>query len=138
MMLVDTSVWIDHFNAHDSPEAIRLQQAITDNEQIALCGIILTEILMGLRSDQRAEEVENLLAAFDWLPEPDHHDYAQAARIFRHCRSKGITIRSTIDCLIASQCIRHKVPILTKDRDFPHIATHHPLTLIDLNPQPGN
>ena len=136
MMLVDTSVWIDHFNAHDSPEAIRLQQAITNNEPIALCGIILTELLMGLRSEQKASEVESLMAAFDWLPEPDDSDYSRAAQIFRNCRNKGITIRSTIDCLIAAQCIRHKTPILTKDRDFVQISTHHPLTQIDPNHAP--
>ena len=130
MMLTDTSVWIDHFNGHDSRKAPRLQQALSNNESLVLCGIVLTEILMGLRNEKQAGDLENLMTAFDWLPEPGHHDYAQAAQIFRHCRSQGIAIRSTIDCLIASQCIRHHVPILTKDRDFPHIAIHHPLTLV--------
>jgi predicted nucleic acid-binding protein len=130
MMLVDTSVWIDHFNGHASPQATRLRQAITDNEEIALCGIILTEILLGLRSHEQASKIDNLMNAFTWLPEPDRKDYVQAATIFRDCRSKGVSIRSTIDCLIASLCIRHQVPILTKDRDFNQIATHQPLNLV--------
>ena len=130
MMLVDTSVWIDHFNGHDSPEAACLRQAISDNQDIALCGIILSEILLGLRSDEQAGKIENLMNAFTWLPEPDWTDYVQAANIFRTCRSKGISIRSTIDCLIASLCIRHQAPILTKDRDFTQIAQHQPLALI--------
>ena len=131
MMLIDTSVWIDHFNGHASPEAARLRKAITDHEEIALCGIVLTEILLGLRSNEQARKVENLLNAFTWLPEPDKNDYVKAASIFRHCRSKGVSIRSTIDCLIASLCIRHQVPILTKDRDFHQIATHEPIDLVN-------
>ncbi len=130
MMLVDTSVWIDHFNDHPSPQATRLRDAISDHEDIALCGIVLTEILLGLRSHEQARKIENLLDAFTWLPEPDKADYVQAATIFRHCRSKGISIRSTIDCLIASLCTRHQIPLLTKDQDFNQIATHHPLTLV--------
>ena len=130
MMLVDTSAWIDHFNGHPSPEAARLHKAINEHENIALCGIVLTEILLGLRSNEQARKIENLLNAFTWLPEPDQSDYVQAATIFRHCRSKGVSIRSTIDCLIASLCIRHQIPLLTKDQDFNQIAIHHPLTLV--------
>lgn len=129
-MLVDTSVWIDYLNGHESAEAIRLHRGIADNEPIRLCGIILTEILLGLRSDQQASKIENLLSAFDWLPEPDHKDYSQAARIYRTCRSQGITIGSTIDCLIATLCIQHSLAILSKDRDFARIATCHPLSLV--------
>jgi len=100
-MLVDTSVWIDYFNGHASPEADRLAQAITDNEPIILCGIVMTEILLGLRSDAEAGRIAEILDVFDMTPEPDRVDYCEAAALYRRCRSKGYTIRSTIDCLIA-------------------------------------
>lgn len=129
-MLVDTSVWVDHFNGHPSPEAIRLKKAIADNEPIMLCGIVLTEILLGLRSDAEAARIADLLDAFDTAPELERDDYRKAAGIYRRCRTEGQTIRSTIDCLIAQLCIRHGFTLLTKDRDFRAIAASHPLRLV--------
>lgn len=129
-MLVDTSVWIDHFNGHDSSEATRLRKAIADNEPIALCGIVLTEILLGLRSDAEVKRIADLLDAFEVAPPLDQDDYRKAAAIYRRCRGEGHTIRSTIDCLIAQLCIRHGLTLLTKDRDFQAIAVNHPLRLV--------
>jgi predicted nucleic acid-binding protein len=107
-----------------------LQKAIADNETIILCGIVLTEILLGLRSDAEAERIADLLDAFDAAPELDREDYRDAAAIYRRCRAEGQTIRSTIDCLIARLCIRHGFTLLTKDRDFRAIAASHPLRLV--------
>lgn len=129
-MLVDTSVWIDYFNGHPSPEADRLARAIGDNEPILLCGIVITEILLGLRSDTEAARIAELLDAFELTPEPDRTDYREAANLYRRCRAQGHTIRSTIDCLIAQACIRHGHDLLTKDRDFERIASCQPLRLI--------
>ena len=129
-MLVDTSVWIDYFNGYASAEADRLAQAITDNEPIILCGIVMTEILFGLRNDAEAERIAEILDAFDGTPEPDRMDYREAATLYRRCRSQGYTIRSTIDCLIARLCIRHGYDLLTKNRDFRLIASCHPLRLV--------
>ena len=129
-MLVNTSVWIDYFNGYPSPEADRLAQAIDDNEPIILCGIVITEILLGLRSDAEAARIAELLDAFEPAPEPDRVDYREAATLYQRCRSQGHTIRSTIDCLIARLCIRHGHDLLTKDRDFRLIAACHPLRLV--------
>lgn len=130
MILVDTSVWIDFLNGQPSSEAGRLTHAISEGEPIAMAGIVLTEILMGLRSDAEASKVGNLLRAFDLVSEPSVADYEEAARIYRACRAQGITVRSTIDCLIARLAIRDKLPLLTKDRDFEGIARHAPLQLV--------
>ena len=129
-MLVDTSVWIDFFNGHESAQAGRLAQAITDNEPIAVAGIVLTEILLGLRRDSEAYRIAGLLEAFEEVRDPSRDDYIEAASIYRLCRSRGITIRSTIDCLIAQLCIRDGLPLLGKDRDFEAIAKHMPLQLL--------
>lgn len=132
-MLVDTSVWIDYFNEYPSAEAERLIQAIAGGEGIALPGIVLTEILLGVKTEAGASELNDLLLAFDILPEPSLADYQQAARLYRACRAKGITIRSTIDCLIAQLAMRDRLTILTKDRDFRMIAQLFPLQLVVLN-----
>lgn len=129
-MLVDTSVWIDYFNGHVSAEADRLARAIADNEPIILCGIVMTEILLGLRSDAEAGHIAEILDTFDMIPEPDRVDYCEAAALYRRCRSQGFTIRSTIDCLIAQLCLRHDYDLLTKDRDFQRIASCYPLRLV--------
>lgn len=129
-MLVDTSVWIDFFNGHESAEANHLVRAIQDAEHIVIAGIVLTEILLGLKNDAEANRILNLLDAFDCTVEPTRDDCIAAARIYRLCRSKGITIRSTIDCLIAQLCLRENLPLLSKDRDFKAIADCMPLQLV--------
>ncbi|MFA7243001.1 MAG: PIN domain nuclease [Sulfuricellaceae bacterium] len=132
-MLVDTSAWVDYFNGHPSTEAQRLAHAIADNQPIVLPGVVLTEILLGLKSEAEAERIASLLTAFDAAPSLDHADYLAAAVIYRSCRAQGYTVRSTIDCLIARLCLRHDFTLLTKDRDFQAIARFFPLRLVTAN-----
>ena len=127
-MLVDTSVWIDYLNGYASTAADALAHAIAEDEQILLCGVVLTEILLGL-STAEAERIESLLSAFAFAPELDRTDYGAAALIYRTCRARGVTIRSTVDCLIAQICLKHRVPLLAKDRDFAQISRFFPLQL---------
>ena len=129
MMLVDTSVWIDYFNGYISAEAERLADAIAENQPVVLPGIVLTEILLGLKTDAEADQINQLLDAFPEAPASSRQDYQEAARIYRICRTQGFTIRSTIDCLIAQLCLRHGYTLLTKDKDFRAIAQCFPLTL---------
>lgn len=130
-MLVDTSVWIDFFNGYESSQAEHLASAIAEAEPIVIPGVVLTEILLGLKNDAEAERISTLLDAFDTVAEPTQADYVEAARIYRLCRAKGFTVRSTIDCLIAQLCIRDEIVLLTKDRDFKAIANCVPLQLLD-------
>ena len=130
-MLVDTSVWIDYFDGFPSPEAERLAKAIKDDEAISLPGIVWTEILLGLRTEAEAAKIQNLLDAFDTVKSPSHHDYLASARIYRVCRSKGFTVRSTIDCVIAQLCLRDNLLLLSKDRDFKGISQCFPLRLAE-------
>jgi len=130
-MLVDTSVWIDFFNGYESKQAEHLASAIAEAEPIIVPGIVLTELLLGLNNDAEAARISNLLEAFDVVAEPNRADYIEAARIYRLCRAKGFTIRSTIDCLIAQLCLRDDLALLTKDRDFKAIAHCVPLRLLD-------
>jgi len=129
MMLADTSAWVDYFNGHPSAEAEWLAHAIADNQPIILPGVVLTEILLGLKSEAEAERIALLLTAFDTAPSFDPADYLAAATIYRACRTHGYTVRSTIACLIAQLCLRHDFTLLTKDRDFQAIARFFPLRL---------
>ena len=129
-MIINTSVWIDYFNGYDSWQANRLTTAIEDNEQIIIPGIVTTEILLGFKTNAQANKVAELLSAFGNTQDLTQDDYQQAAQIYRTCRTHGITIRSTIDCLIATLCLRDNKEILSKDRDFSMIAQHFPLTII--------
>ena len=131
-MIVDTSVWIDYFNGHPSREAQRLARAIEDGELIGIPGLVLTEILLGLKNDAEAQRIGSLLDAIDWIAEPSKADYAAAAEIYRACRAQGITVRSTIDCLIAQLAIREQRAVLAKDRDFAAIAKIKPLRLVGI------
>jgi predicted nucleic acid-binding protein len=130
-VIVDTSVWIEFFNGHPSAQAQRLARAIEDGESIALPGLVYTEILLGLKNDREAKRIALLLQAFDWVNEPTQADYAAAAALYRQCRAKGLTIRSTIDCVIAQLCLRDGLPLLAKDRDFEHIAQLMALRLVN-------
>jgi len=132
-MMVDTSVWIDFFNGHPSAQAQRLSKAIEDNESISLPGLVLTEILLGLQNDEQAQRIALLLEAFTDALEPSRADHIAAAALYRACRAKGITIRSTIDCVIAQQCLRDDQALLAKDRDFERIAEVSALKLVQLD-----
>lgn len=129
-MIVDTSVWVDFFNGHPSSQSQRLTRAIEDNEPIGLPGLVLTEILLGLQNDAEAKRIAQLLQAFGEVAGPSRADHLAAAALYRACRAKGVTIRSTIDCVIAQICLRDGQPLLAKDRDFERIAEKTELRLV--------
>lgn len=134
-MLVDTSVWIDLFAGRETPQVGILEQTIRRGDDIALCGIILTEILQGIRDDRQFDRVRRELRPVLMLPMPESV-FVRAAELFRLLRRQGLTIRKTNDCIIAATAIEHAMPLLHNDRDFDTLATHTDLTLID--PQAPN
>ena len=129
-MIVDTSVWFDSSNGHLSSQAHRLNQEIKDNEAIGIPGLVVTEILLGLQNELEAKRIAQLLEAFTDVPEPNRADHIAAAALYRTCRSKGVTTRSTIDCVIAQLCLRDRQALLAKDRDFDRIAEQIELKLV--------
>lgn len=130
MILVDTSVWIDFFNERKSKESEFLASEIGSGGKIVLCGVVMTEILLGIRSERLAAELTDSLAAFPMLPDLDRQGYLRAAELYRICRSKGYTIRSTVDCIIAQICLENKAHLLARDRDFEAIAKNSDLSLL--------
>ena len=129
MIVVDTSVWIDVLNDTPAPQAQRCVQLIESGEPIALTDVILTEVLQGLRSDREAALVERHLRAFPILRLEELDDFVLAAKLYRAARRAGVTIRKTLDCLIAAPCVRTGAPLLHADGYFDRLATCTPLRI---------
>jgi predicted nucleic acid-binding protein len=121
MTLVDTSVWIDFFAARNTAQVAALESSIDQREDLCLCGVILTEILQGIRDDKQYKQTESVLSNLIYLP-MERSTFLLAANIYRGLRSRGITIRNSVDCMIAAVCIEHKAYLLHNDRDFDSIA----------------
>lgn len=130
MILVDTSVWIDFFAGRDQPHVARLEQYILDEEDLAMCGIVLTEILQGIADDNTYRRVRRYLQPLIMLPLPETV-FVKAADIYRKLRKRGITIRKTNDCIIAAMVLEHHCRLLHNDRDFEPMAKHFPLQTIN-------
>ncbi|HSN53785.1 MAG TPA: PIN domain nuclease [Candidatus Sulfomarinibacteraceae bacterium] len=117
-VLVDTSAWIDFLNGHPSPEASAMARLIREEADVVTCGVVVAEVLQGLRRPGTRAEIEGHLLDMEWLTPREPETYLEAARVYRELRSRGITIRSTIDCLIATLAAEHDVLLLSKDRDL--------------------
>ncbi len=130
-VLVDTCVWSLAFARHtpvDTPAVVTLRRLIEEGEEIVLPGIVLQELLQGVRSEASANRLREVLAPFE-LASGDADDFARAAAIFRQCRGKGLGI-ATIDALIAAMALRRDAALLTTDADFQRIAEVVPLRLV--------
>lgn len=129
MIVVDTSVWIDVLAGRDTARADRCVQLIEDGEPVALTDVIFTEVLQGLGSDDEAALVERHLRAFPVLRLQGLDDFALAAHLYRTARGAGVTVRKTLDCLIAAPCVRTGAPLLHADADFDRLASCTPLRI---------
>ena len=131
MILVDTSVWIDLFSKSPSL-SIKHEQLVL----CVTCGPIIQEILQGVKQEEKfAKLKDSMLAVRNIQENIGTDDFLAAADIYRVGRKRGLTIRSSMDCLIASLAIKHKVPIWHNDRNFDYITKFSPLTTIhSLNP----
>jgi predicted nucleic acid-binding protein len=123
MVLVDTTVWIDFFADRNEPHVAMLQELIENEEDLSLCGVILSEVLQGIRSDTDFAKTKEYLYDLILLP-MQQTTFLRAAEIYRSLRKKGITIRKPVDCMIASVAIEYDIHLLHNDRDFDHIAKH--------------
>ena len=117
MILVDTSVWIDYFNGVDTPQAQRLD-ALLSTEIIAAGDLIAAELLQGFRSDKDFQTAKSLLTNLEQVQLCNAEIAVKAAQNYRYLRKQGITIRKTIDCIIATFCIENEMVLLHSDRDF--------------------
>ncbi|HLW72045.1 MAG TPA: PIN domain nuclease [Candidatus Binataceae bacterium] len=123
MKLVDSSVWIDYFNARATPETDLLDRLLS-TERLLIGDLILTEVLQGFRSDADLSRAQGLLAALEFRPLAGREIAIAAAQNFRSLRAIGVTVRNTIDTLIATFCIAEGHELLHNDRDFDPFERH--------------
>ena len=116
-MIVDTTVWVDYLRGVRNAETDWLNAEL-DRQRLGLTDIILCEVLEGVRDDVIAKEVETALTKCEVFDTGGVALAREAARNYRALRSRGHTVRKTIDCLIATFCLRGQHSLLHKDRDF--------------------
>ena len=117
-IMVDTSVWIEFFRDHSTPEVKRLESYIQENERVFTGDLILAELLQGIRHSQELGAFEAAFRGFLVVEMVGETNARQSAAFYRQLRSQGITVRKTIDCLIATWCILNQTPLLHADRNF--------------------
>jgi hypothetical protein len=130
MVLVDTTVWIDFFADRNEPHVATLLELIENEVDLSLCGVILAEVLQGIRSNTNYIKTKEYLGDLIFLP-MRQATFLRAAEVYRSLRKKGITIRKPVDCMIASVAIEYDIHLLHNDRDFDYIAKHSKLRIYD-------
>lgn len=123
MILVDSSVWIDFFRGTVTPQVDALDRLLGE-ELVAIGDLMVTEVLQGFASERDFNKARRLLGALDLVEIGGRDVMIEAARYFRDLRARGITIRKTIDTLIATRCIVSGYRLLYSDRDFDSFVTH--------------
>ncbi len=126
MIFVDSSVWIDYFNGNVTQETEKLD-SILGSIPICIGDIVLTEVLQGFRNDRDFETAKELLSSLIIVNVLDTSIALKSANNFRALRKKGVTVRKTVDVVIATFCIENDIPLLYSDKDF--IPFHKHLSL---------
>jgi predicted nucleic acid-binding protein len=117
VILVDSSVWIDHFRDPATQPALRLR-ALIERELLLVGDLVLCEVLQGVRSDAEARLVEEALREFELVTLVDPELAIIAAANYRLLRGRGVTVRTTVDLVIGTFCIERGHVLLHNDRDF--------------------
>jgi predicted nucleic acid-binding protein len=123
LILVDSSVWIDYFRGAATPQAEKLD-GLLGREPLAIGDLILTEVLQGFASERDFNRARKLLTSLTVAPLGGEEVAIQAARNCRTLRRRGVTVRKTIDTIIATRCIESGYELLHSDRDFDAFAEH--------------
>ena len=117
MVLVDSGVWIDFFRGASNALTDRLVDLIQTNV-VGVGDLMLVEVLQGFTNDREQADARRLMSVFPTIDIAGKEIAIQAAQNFRRLRQRGITVRKTIDTLIATRCIVDGIPLLYSDRDF--------------------
>jgi predicted nucleic acid-binding protein len=117
VILVDSSVWIDFFRGVATPQVETLDRLL-GVVPLGVGDLILAEVLQGFRGEKEINQARKLLLTLEQVDVGGQEIAIQAARNFRTLRERGVTIRKTIDTLIATRCIESDITLLFSDRDF--------------------
>lgn len=123
MILVDTSAWIDYFQSPDSPAATRVYQAL-DSDFVIIGDLVYCEVMQGIQSPRFRKQVDDLFTGLNQVTLGGFEVAKLAAQHYRILREKGVTIRKTIDCIIATFCIKEGIPLIHSDKDFDPFVEH--------------
>ena len=123
MILVDSSVWIDYFRGTVTPQTEKLD-SLLGHEPLAIGDLILTEVLQGFAGERDFNQARKMLTSLTVVELGGREIAIQAAKNFRALRSLGVTVRQTIDTVIATRCIESGYDLLHNDRDFDPFAEH--------------
>ena len=119
MILVDTSVWIDVLRAKGPLDL----ESVVPMEDVATCLPVVQEILQGFRDERAFRTAREALFALPVVESPLRDEVVlEAVDLYRRARATGLTVRSSVDCLIAACAIRNDLEVLHRDRDFDLIA----------------
>ena len=119
MILIDTSVWIEVFRARRPLDL----EAIVDFDDVATCLPVVQEVLQGFRDEAAFRRAREAMLSLPIVESPLADDvFAQAVGLYRSARRTGVTVRSSVDCLIAACAIRHDLEVLHRDRDYAALA----------------
>jgi len=129
MVIVDTSVWVDFFRGRDVAHVAKLERLLEKSEDICTCGIVLAEVLQGIRSESEYARTLSRFNTFLYI-EMSRNTFIRAAQIYRSLRQRGVTVSKPVDCLIAAVAIEHNVPLLHNDRDFDAIGRYSGLKVV--------
>lgn len=123
MILVESSVWIDYFRSVDTPQ-VALLDSLFGRTQIAVGDLIAAEVLQGVRDEKDFKWVKKVFNTFTRLDLCGYDLALKAAENHRVLRARGVTVRKTINTLIATRCIEDGLTLLHSDRDFAPFAQH--------------
>jgi len=123
MILVDSSIWIDYFTGKNTSATEKLDSLLGE-ELVAIGDLMLTEVLQGFRADKDFRQARKLLLSLTVVNMLDTTIALKSAANFRALRKKGITVRKTIDSIIATYCIENNLPLLHSDKDFQPFHQH--------------
>jgi predicted nucleic acid-binding protein len=129
VVIVDTTVWIDYLQGVSNSETDWVHTEL-DRQRLGLTDLILCELLQGVRDEIQAKDVERQLLKLELFSAGGVELAKEAARNYRLLRSRGHTVRKTIDCLIATFCIREQHSLLHRDRDFDPFETLLELSVV--------
>jgi predicted nucleic acid-binding protein len=129
VILVDSSVWIDYFNGLPTPQTDALDAAL-EREEILVGDLILCEVLQGFVYDKDFTSARDALMRFNHASLLNPALAVRCAEYYRRLRKMGITVRKTIDCIIATYCIDNQIPLLHNDHDFDPFEQHLGLAVV--------
>lgn len=130
MILVDTSVWVDFFRGTASAQAEWLDRHL-GTEGLIVGDLVLAEVLQGFRDERGFNEAKRLLGQLEQVNVAGLDVAVEAARNYRRLRARGVTVRGTVDVLIATRCLVDGLRLLHADHDFEGFAEHLGLFVVD-------